>query len=291
MNGPVEPPDRLTALAADWDNGQQVIASCMSAAGFRYTPLPSNPEHQFASASWGRDLDLIPVPRLSSDRSIVAHYGYGVLPPPEDDPRFPTEAEDPNVAYRSTLSQTEASAYDLALYGDLNKRETWTQSCSAQAAEQSADIAPGPVQAFLTEFGDLARAARWSAVEGLMESAPVAQLSREWESCMNANGVTFDARLSDKGPGIALARAINTRSDGTVGPWRADTPTAEIPVEEKSLTGSEFERAIALQDFDCRTQTDYVARLTALRIQSDNDFIEKNRDALNRLLAAAEAWS
>ncbi|MDR2973223.1 MAG: hypothetical protein LBV00_00720 [Propionibacteriaceae bacterium] len=291
MNGPSEPPDRLATLAEQWDKVEQVIASCMSNRGFRYTPVAANPEHRYAPALLGKGLEILPFPRLSASRDTVAKYGYGVLPPPDDDPMNPMETEDLNREYQSTLSQAETQAYDRALYGDINDPDTAKQSCSGQASQQGTELPPGPVQQFQAEFGTLIRQARWGAIEGLMESAPAVQLNHEWESCMNGNGVTFDTHLSGKGPGIALHQAISTRPDGTVGPWQDDAPTTDIPVEEKSLTGSEPERALALKDFDCRAQTDYVARLTTLRIQSDNAFIEKNRDALNRLLTAAEGWS
>ncbi len=61
-------------------------------------------------------------------------------------------------------------------------------------------------------------------------------------------------------------------------------------MEEKSLLGTEPERLIAVSDFDCWAETDYLDQLTAIRVGRDEAFIGEHQVELDRLVVASESW-
>jgi hypothetical protein len=95
------------------------------------------------------------------------------------------------------------------------------------------------------------------------------------------------ASLGASGPSAAMDHAYRTRADGTVASRKMDTPTAEIPLDEKSLLGSQPEIDIAVADFDCRVETNYVARYLELRIGREQAFVDSHRSELDKMVAAA----
>ncbi|MDR2973215.1 MAG: hypothetical protein LBV00_00680 [Propionibacteriaceae bacterium] len=217
---------------------------------------------------------------------------------PEEQDREAGVTSDLNLAYQETLSSAERQAYGVALLGDYSDPAgTFGDSCSGKAAAQF----PGPSEpdrmlGFETEFGALRHAA-WSSVSsddrpgGLDDDSRVLELDGQWASCMHSEGYVFEGRDVDHGPMLAMNLAMRTRPDGTVGQLHhTPIPTSEIPDEEKSLVGTEPERKVALADFDCRVETDYMARLASVRVERDEQFIAEHKAELDRLVAAAESW-
>jgi hypothetical protein len=137
---------------------------------------------------------------------------------------------------------------------------------------------------------DLVRTDALASTDGMGLSPSVVGLNAEWESCMTTKGYTFEEEDPVRGPMLALYRAVRTKPDGTVGPLRYGVLTTDIPAEEDSLLGTEPEREVALADFDCRGETDYMTRLNAIRVSLDETFIAEHQGELDRLVAAAESW-
>ncbi len=218
---------------------------------------------------------------------------------PDAEPDAIRVRNDPNLVYQESLSPAEFTAYQVALYGDANGPGGGSaSSCSGRAAAQFPEpaLSDDRVQTFDAEFSDLIRSA-WASVvaddssAGLDDDPRTIQLDEEWGSCMAKKGSAVAGREIDHGPKLAPALALRTRPDGTVGPLHLDpVPVTDIPVEETSLLGTEPERKVALADFDCRAETDYLARLTAIRVSRDEDFIAAHQAELDRLTAAAETW-
>jgi hypothetical protein len=81
-------------------------------------------------------------------------------------------------------------------------------------------------------------------------------------------------------------KAVETGADGSVRDPAADP--AMVPADQQMLTGSEAEIAVAVADFECREETDfmdsYIGRVKALQ----QEFIEDNKDALGQFMAAVE---
>ncbi len=294
LDGPGPDPGAVAARQAWFDNLANATAECMTAQGFEYTPNPLDVS-QVDSSSLSSLLSVLPVPLLPQSRDQVAQVGYGVYDAPDD---LGGGMDDPNVAYSAGLSPSEFQAYQLALYGDYNDPAgTSGASCSGRAAAQFPEPAISDrEQMFEADFRDLIYSVQVSLADdgrpgGMLDDPRVSGLNGEWEACMKAGGYVFDGMdgiLS--GPKLASDLAVRTRPDGTVGPPNYDTPTVDIPIEERNLLGTEPERAVALADFDCRTETDYMARLTDIRVSRDEDFIAEHQSELDRLVAAADTW-
>lgn len=299
MDGPPEEPGVIEARALRWGNQQNTVAQCMADKGFRYVPISFRPTAVNPVMQMDDLLGSLPVPRLSDDRDVVNREGYGVMGTPEARYLETETLDDPNVAYRETLNSSEADAYDRALYGDYNDPTvTSGASCSGQAMARYPDPGePNRAEVFEAEFRDLKMEA-WNLVRvddmttsaSLNLSPAAVELNRQWESCMNGQGYVFDDGVKVRNPELAMGLALRTRPDGTVGPLHTVGPTAEVPDDEKSLLGSAPERKIALADFDCRVETDYMAQLTKIRVDMDQRFITDHQAELDRLVAAAQSW-
>ncbi|MDR2931202.1 MAG: hypothetical protein LBV06_09910 [Propionibacteriaceae bacterium] len=295
MNGPGEDPGHQAAQTQWNANWQKFVSDCMLAQGFTWVPRPS---HTAASTTPQVSLALgvLPVPRLSGDREVVAREGYGVMSTPEEQ-LVAVGGDDPNLVNQQSLSSAERQAYDFALYGDpANPAGSSGASCTGRASAEF----PEPSQseqtvAFLAEFWDLTYAALVSVADDdrlgtFGQDRRVQNLNARWESCMNGKGYVFQKVSYESGPILGMGLAVRTHPDGVVGPVRDGVPSSEIPDDEKSLSGSEPERAVALDDYDCRAQVDFMTQLAQIRVSRDEDFITNNHDALDRLIAAAEAW-
>ncbi|MDR2973218.1 MAG: hypothetical protein LBV00_00695 [Propionibacteriaceae bacterium] len=268
----------------------------MAGEGFQYVPNHFDSRQDSSALNISSLISVLPVPNLSSDRNVVSQIGYGVMGTPEEQIAERT-VFDANAAYRETLTATEADAYGRALYGDYHDPAGTTgSSCTGKALAQFPE--PGQSdqeQSFETEFWDLVYSA-WLSIAGddrpggLDDDDMTRQLDVEWESCLSSKGYVLERIGEVHGPALAMDLAVRTRPDGTIGPLHFNTPSVDIPVEEKSLLGTESERKVALADFDCRVETDYLARLTSIRVRRDEEFIAEHQAELDRLVAAAESW-
>ena len=301
LDGPGEDPAYQAAVTQRSEDIGNAIAACMAAQGFTYVPSPPQPSASAGLTSLDLNLRYLPVPYLSADRGTVVREGYGVMATPEELAAAQgVTVGSPNDAYTSTLSSAEFEAYQMALFGDYNDPAgTSGSSCSGKATAQFPEMPlPDGQRDFDAEFGDLT-----AAVWNLLGSDPSAggdnldsdprrlQLDAEWESCMAGKGYRLEKLDYEHGPDLAFGLARRTRPDGTVGPFHYTSVLgSEIPDEEKSLLGTEPEREVAVADFDCRVETDYLARLTDIRVSLDEKFIAEHQTELDRLVAAAESW-
>jgi len=298
LGGP--PPDASTVAAMqDWyDNVADSTAACMTAQGFRYVPNPTDASKVFIAGNASSWVLSLPVPYLPSDRDTVTQVGYGVMGTPEEQDAAQGMGDDPNDAYRQTLSPSEAQAYDAALFGDYNN-PTQTSGCSSEAMAQypEPDQSSDRQQAFYAEFNGLVSDVKGlvlsdtrASTDGFWYDSRTLDLDSEWGSCMEAKGFVFDPLPSEHGPMLGMGLAMRTHPDGTVGPVYYGVPAAQIPDDEKSLLGSDPERAVAVADFDCRTQMNYLPRLADIRDSLDTAFIQQHQADFDKLEAAAETW-
>ncbi|MCL1923199.1 MAG: hypothetical protein FWG15_04995 [Propionibacteriaceae bacterium] len=90
-------------------------------------------------------------------------------------------------------------------------------------------------------------------------------------------------------PNAAWMLAYRTKPDGSVGSSWAD-PSSEdkTPEDERSLVGSEHEIRIALDDFDCRAETNYTQTFIDVLTARENEFIEAHGVRLQEMVAYAE---
>jgi hypothetical protein len=77
-------------------------------------------------------------------------------------------------------------------------------------------------------------------------------------------------------------------ADGQVGD-REFCSRPEPRDDQRSLSGTGPEIALALADFDCREQTDYMGRMVAMHREAEEQVVKDNQEALEDLLNQVEA--
>ncbi|MCL2784832.1 MAG: hypothetical protein FWD55_05235 [Propionibacteriaceae bacterium] len=83
--------------------------------------------------------------------------------------------------------------------------------------------------------------------------------------------------------------AWRTRADGTLGDtWYHYEYDEATPEEERSLLGTQAEVQIALADFDCREESNYLERYLAIQIDLESAFVDQHRAQLDEMLAFAD---
>jgi hypothetical protein len=287
MDGPAQTAEEQAEYVRSYTQREEALAQCMTQRGFRYVPQPAPSESSVAGV--GVFLRYVPVPLLESDRAEVERDGYGLMAAP--DPQKPGGLEpDANELYRQSLSPAEADAYQIALQGDY-RVPTTEGSCAAEAMDKYPQSAnEGDAQSAFRAAHSGVLEPLWDMRTGVFDDSRVKALNQEWEGCMNVKGYRFDEGVTGTGPEAAMVLARETMPDGTAPVVLPGTPVTDIPPEQLSLLGTEPERKVALADFDCRAETDYMARLTAIRVSIDQQFIAEHQAELDRLVAAAESW-
>ncbi|MDR0593409.1 MAG: hypothetical protein LBG60_09205 [Bifidobacteriaceae bacterium] len=303
-----------------YNDREVAVAACMTAAGFTYYPAtlpePGEEAGEGSDARGGADWrrDRLQVPQLGATREDVAQHGYGrwdyFADPPEaidlegGDGSGEPLALDPQAEYMMSLSEAALDAYYKALEGlERTDPDEWTttdqlgdgDSCRDQAYRQF----PDPVGE-----AALASATYGALVAGMMDveyqadnDSRTLALDREWAACVAEQGfdVSEEHVIGDggeegviSGPVQALYLAVRTGADGQAAP-RDRYGDFELPQDQRTLIQSPPELAVALADFDCRVETDYMARLIAIQTELEAAFLEENRAALDQMLAAVEA--
>ncbi len=256
----------------------------MARRGFRYVPLTQ--DYSISTFGVGSMLGFVPVPYLSTDLTVVEREGYGLYALEDA-----SEDEDPNTAYLESISEAEADAYSIALNGDY-RIPTTNGSCSREAL----DAHPEPTgysdrtSVFHSEYDELIQTMISVTRIDFLREPSVMALNEQWESCMNSKGYVFDEANTGTGPLAAMSRAVHTRPDGTFAPTHGGELISDIPIDERSLSGTEFERKVAVDDYLCRQETNYLPAMTQIRQEIDEVLIAEHRVALDRLVSMAESW-
>ncbi|MDR0594329.1 MAG: hypothetical protein LBG60_13990 [Bifidobacteriaceae bacterium] len=297
------------------------VARCMAAAGFSYYPQSAwepEPDPDYM-AVWQRDggwlWDFLPAPQLADTREEVAQHGYGrweqyadyvLMSPDYQDARAEAAANDPNWQYIESLSESALNAYYKTLEGleptgdgAWVGAETWNTgegaSCRAQAAGKFPDPA---LEDPLTDYVYQDLVGGMADIKWQVDDDPrTLAMDREWADCMAGFGfdVAEEHVVGDSGQAGVISGPIQafylaraTGADGQVADTSLDGPR-EPPKDQRSLIGSQPEIDIALADFDCRVETDYMNRLIAIQRELETAFVQDNRTALEEMLAAIEA--
>ncbi|MDR1798555.1 MAG: hypothetical protein LBR19_01510, partial [Bifidobacteriaceae bacterium] len=257
-----EQAERYNAVEAD-------LQACMAAAGFEYYPIRyEDIVTETQPTLIPGQVDLMYVPVLADDRSVVEQYGYGLTE--VSDPTIDLmdqeaskidNATAPNDTYRASLSEQARAEYDLAMGLPVDADDEMT-GCQASAHQAH----PEPTSSYLL-FDD----AYYGLVAGMMkiqlfevgDDPRVVQAGADWNQCMLRAGVDVSEWIWDQdqvafghyaSPWVAISMAEYVQPDGSQ--W-----------EEGDLWGlqaSEPQVRIALADFDCRVETDYEARVLAV---------------------------
>jgi hypothetical protein len=294
---------------------EEFIAECMKGEGFSYYPRKTKQAESDAEEVSVGDRRLW-LAWLPEDLAEVERYGYGHTDPDASSSvlqQEPTDAEmDPNSEYLASLSASGQSQYRVALMG---------AELAAYNVEAGLETVPLP------ELGGCMGAAEqkypYPYVETLAESpatlhedlinqmrdqagspysaafvgrARLDSLDAEWWGCFEQvfpgarpvmdETTPIEDLGTHAGPSFARDWAFYTGPEGD--PWEGDVRQA--PAEYSSLTGTPREIAIAVADFKCRQETDYVDRFLAIEREAQEEFIATHKTQLDEMAAALEAY-
>lgn len=249
---------------------EELVAQCMSKAGFEYAPDTRTTQEVGGSDGIRVEPD---------DRDWVAAYGYGLI----DGPGEPTEERpigpDPNQPYLSSLSDAERAAYDQALWGtgptpdaDGEDGYTWKdQGCQGWAGHEL----DGESLEESGEFNQLA-----DAIARFEETSPsdpgYAALDAAWASCMNQAGYSgFQKQQEARASVFEVMNAYNENDDGS----NPDFGTARDPDYVKLARSVEI--PLALADLDCREKTAYQQQHQQVQYALEQQFIDDHKAELD----------
>jgi len=262
-------------LQAQHMRTQELVAQCMREAGFDYHPVQAIIDVGGTPAG-----DFRP-----DDRDWVSQWGYGVVDTPAggsgavitwDDSMAPP---DPNEEMLAEFSAAERGAWEQALRGELagvfgvipNDIPLENQGCLGWAENEilGREVL-FPTDLLMTdEFAPLNEAIAQMR-ESLDQIPERLAIELDWSNCMADAGFPNFAAQPEARRSI-IDRYIGRRLSE---PARAELREREIP--------------LALADLDCRTSTDYTARVDAVRIAIETQFVEDNLPALEAFRTAFE---
>jgi hypothetical protein len=313
LDGPVLDPAEQVAKAKDqFAQKQDLIAECMQKAGFEYTPQVSGVTEFSFERYIGDGASKLWVPPLAEDRDVVARWGYGLDPPdyykdPIDDMDLAAQATaTENAEYFDSLSPSAQDAYNTAFQGyaaDAPGPAPETGGCLA-AADAAVPTGHGTPEWWDAQYGDLSLEVKDVSSLYVPEDPDAVALHKEWAACMTEAGHAIDEPQLDQEFLEMLERTEQRLSD--VGYDVYASPSRAVMQARKLDSGSEGDSeagvsllkalpgqvAIAVADFDCRQQTDYMDRLMAIEIRVEQRFLDERKAELDELLEAAKrpAW-
>jgi hypothetical protein len=284
----------------DWhDRRQDALAGCMKGKGFLYFPSEwLGGSEDGLNAGYFNDRDFLGFPRLPETRGEVQAVGYGVQPKRQPDG---SELPDKNQEYFDSLDAKAKGAYSVAYVGVDNTAPDYDPyqnpdeelgGCLGQVEKDFPDLGDAHAARNVREhhgdvIADMTILARHG---GIFEEKEMMALNRQWRSCMAGTGIVTDEPKREgnswDGPLQAFMLAVRTDPSGAVG-----LITDSTPDDQSRLVGSAAEREVALLDFDCRAETDYEQRFTAIQRRREQDFVDANRKALDSMMAFVEGLS
>jgi hypothetical protein len=300
---------------------EESVAECMKQRGFTYYPIPPEPFPELEE-EYSKHKDLL-IPWLPDSLAEVERVGYGIDPPEEYPVPYAEQNQNAalipeavkNEEYRNGLSEFAQEEYDLALLGrsyDYVEGTAVDPEAEANSCTGRALAARPPAVTADTE------SAWWKITEPLdgisgamklsytsneqgvpetimgpyaMERDPrFAELEAEYAECVKANAEGWDA---SRVIGITTPESIamTTAPDGSQLEWPPEGKVfdaSDYPPEYLYLVGSQIERDIAVVDFKCRQETDYVARYAQLVYDAQARYVKDNQAAFDRMLTELE---
>ncbi|MDR1187092.1 MAG: hypothetical protein LBK95_06510 [Bifidobacteriaceae bacterium] len=281
------------------------IAECMKKAGFEYHPSQRETAEEVDPSPVAMlEGDLVGVPYLPDTIEQVRAIGYGKDPIDEVseapvDPTAPdlTEEDVKNQEYVENLSASARAAYFKALDGWDGTDEgvdKLTGGCAAAAGKKYPEPVPHDDVIEVRELhGGIIGGLTYLVGQGVPTDDAVVELDRDWVSCMHGTGYEFgrggpggDGWSPFRPPTLAMITATLTGADGIVATPSAGEP--DFGEDQQRLIGSQAEIAIAVADFECRQETDYMDTLIGRTRAMQEEFIAENQEALDQFMAAVE---
>jgi len=259
--------DNATAYGVEQEN----IAKCMQNSGFQWFPSDLlKPDSEIPSG------DTLPIPRLPNESNNVETYGYGRWDP--NDSATPSEGSSELVAYIDSLGPDGADKFYEALFSDPGCGKSMGEAPETQT-DNSWYMEP-ITSMQMVFFGN-----KGSGGGSLMSDPDIQGLNAKWGECMTNKGVmSADDWRADpdlSGPMNAFWLAVATGPDGSRIGGNGDD-------DHSTLVGSSAEIAIAVADFSCRQETDYVNQFATIQAQNEDQWVAAHQTMLDQMVATWE---
>ncbi|GAB3607634.1 hypothetical protein GCM10027413_30430 [Conyzicola nivalis] len=253
---------------------EELVATCMAAEGFDYTPIDQTPADTASSyeEGWGTE-------------NWAAEHGYGAFPTTEETAAIDAQviAEDPNQEYVAGLSEKEQAAYYKALQSPSPDSESleaikdgetpaydW-ENAGCQGAAQHEVTGDDPTQS--ERYAPLVAAMNALEQEQLTDPA-MAPIDAEWSTCMD------DAGYGGLATRQSAVDAVFAQSTEYWGAGASDEPSEELRAEWRA-----YEIEVAVADFRCAETVDYDTKELAVQVARETRFIDDNGPELDAMLA------
>ena len=249
---------------AQWDAEQELIAACMSDAGFEYIPQPFT------------DTSVVTV-TTERTRESVAETGWGIIPTDLTpyEPEAPPTA--PNDVYYESLSDSAQAEYEVALQGQVpdgasSEMAPEDMGCWGRAIAQQQQTSPWAIDGFESLQAEMQ--GRWEQI--LAQPVYVAALER-WSICMGDVGYPGLTVLDD-----AMQLVENKFEEEFPGfTYRLDDP--RLP----ELAA--WEREVAVASYDCEVAADTGEAVAQAQTDWETAFVTDHEDELAALVEAVKA--
>jgi len=249
---------------AQSDAEQELIAACMSDAGFEYYPDP------FTDTS---------VVTVSTDRTreSVAETGWGIIPTDFTTPEPEAPPTAPNDVYYASLSDSAQAEYEVALQGQIPEGTSAEMApedmgCWGRAIAQQKGTSPWTIDGF--ESLEAEMQGRWEQI--LAQPVYVEALER-WSVCMGDVGY----------PGLTV---LDDAMQLVENKFEEEFPSFTYRLDDPRLPGlATWEREVAVASFDCEAAADTGVAVEQARTDWETAFIADHEDELAALVEAVKA--
>lgn len=213
---------------------EQLIATCMSEAGFEYFPV------DYATVRQAMDADKA-VGGLTTEEYAAA-YGYGISTQPPGGANSPAVIGlgEQNMQIFNSLSQPDQNAYNYTLFGE-NTDATFAVSLEAEDFSETGGCTRTAIEQVFSpeELG----AAYYNPSDALIEQDPrvIAAISA-WSNCMREAGFDYDNPEE-------IESDLEDRLDAILGGADPETLSPAAQADLTELQGEE--QATAVADLEC----------------------------------------
>lgn len=258
----LSPQDQADGEIEKMRDREQVVADCMAAQGFEYTPELPEPDSLVVSDG--------PPP---GSPEFLRSYGYGVwqehVPRPGGVSWNSGEGAQENRDRVDAMSQAEREAYLIAMHGDVTfiDENTWSSDDSATGCWDEGDALSNPRPQ--EEAAEAIYQAAWEYMMAVPENSALDGLHAEWAACMRDEGWAYAS------PTAAAQHFRDTlQEQERTGLYRDQWP------EDLVTDMVEEELAVANADLACREKTDYVARYNEIDENLQAEYVEDHQGDL-----------
>lgn len=306
------PIDKLWEDAyGDWDEDEanaeqmeieELVAECMGKEGFEYTPV----DYSSMGGAMVMPADDDGTELEYGTLEFAKKYGYGQTTNPWGDPVEEPVDEgeewvDPNQEYVESMTETEMTAYQTALYGvqpDFTEEEDWEnwnptweeQGCYGWAQHEVYGDQMWNTDDEDNEWADL-EAEMQTMYESLESDPRIAEAVSDWGSCMADAGYAglvtiYDAENLISEKVSAIWEDYDPYAELGDDATEEDYAAAEAAMQERvsEITPEEIETAVA--DYTCRDEAGYQETYNEVNVDLQQQFYDAHKAELEAYVEA-----